>query len=386
MTILKKKLLFFVWCSIFISGCASNRAIKINRPSFNTFQIKYLSTYVLPHNIYIDSTLVGGLSGLDYDAENRQFYLISDDPSQYSAARFYTANIGIKDNKIDTISFTSVQFLKQSNQQTYPKFKRGKKIKADAESIRYHPKDKTLVWSNEGERLFNTTDTTLVQPAVNFIGLDGRFLDSLKLPEAFKIYKSEAGVRKNAFFEGLSYDPGYRYLFCGLEEPLYQDGEIASFDNPHATTRLLKVDLQTKKVVAQYAYPLDALPVKPLMNNDWNTNGISEILALDDENIITIERAWAKGYDEHTFVKIYLVNLHHAENENDNLSFKNHHPKLLKKKLIFDFDTLKQHIDNIEGVSFGPKLSNGHQSLIFCVDNNFTPKQVQQFFLFEIVP
>ena len=41
-------------------------------------------------------------------------------------------------------------------------------------------------------------------------------------------------------------------------------------------------------------------------------------------------------------------------------------------------------IDNIEGVTFGPKLVNGKQSLLFVSDNNFSNKQKTQILLFEV--
>ena len=44
-------------------------------------------------------------------------------------------------------------------------------------------------------------------------------------------------------------------------------------------------------------------------------------------------------------------------------------------------------IDNIEGITLGPKLSNGNQSLILVADDNFQVygKQLNQFLLLEIV-
>ncbi|MEP7252098.1 MAG: hypothetical protein ABI683_06950 [Ginsengibacter sp.] len=38
----------------------------------------------------------------------------------------------------------------------------------------------------------------------------------------------------------------------------------------------------------------------------------------------------------------------------------------------------------MEGVCFGPTLSNGHRTLIFVSDNNFVAAQKTQFLLFEI--
>jgi len=61
------------------------------------------------------------------------------------------------------------------------------------------------------------------------------------------------------------------------------------------------------------------------------------------------------------------------------------------KKLLFDFESVRdqltnQIIDNIEGITFGPVLANGNQSLLLISDNNFNPvdKQINQLILLEL--
>lgn len=48
-------------------------------------------------------------------------------------------------------------------------------------------------------------------------------------------------------------------------------------------------------------------------------------------------------------------------------------------------DDLGIFIDNVEGITFGPKLANGNQSIIFVSDNNFSDKQKTQVLVFELV-
>jgi hypothetical protein len=60
--------------------------------------------------------------------------------------------------------------------------------------------------------------------------------------------------------------------------------------------------------------------------------------------------------------------------------------KPMAKKLLLDLNTLNRFIDNIEGVTFGPTLSNGHRSLILVADDNFASYQKSQFLLFEVIP
>ncbi len=49
-------------------------------------------------------------------------------------------------------------------------------------------------------------------------------------------------------------------------------------------------------------------------------------------------------------------------------------------------DSLGVYIDNIEGATFGPRLANGHRTLLLVADNNFETFQKTQFFLFEVIP
>lgn len=378
--------LFYFAIVLTLSSCAVNKSASINKKETSISSVKFLSEYILPMNGTFQNTLVGGLSGIDYDSKNDQYYMISDDPSQFSPARIYTAKIDIKENKIDTVQITGVTFILQENGIQYPKYQYGVNSKADGESVRYNPINQTFIWSNEGERLYRKTDTTIVQPALTQISTTGKFLDTIPLPPGFHITKQEFGVRKNAFFEGLTFADHYKTLYASLEEPLYQDGQQSHFEFDKALTRILKFDVEKKRNIAQYAYNLDALPIKPTVESDWNLNGISEILSINNHTLLVMERAWAKGRDDHSFVKLYLVDLNGAENVINNPSFVKNPPKPLSKKLLFDFDSLNMHIDNIEGITFGPKLPNGHQSLIFCVDNNFGKVQIQQFFLFEVFP
>ena len=49
-------------------------------------------------------------------------------------------------------------------------------------------------------------------------------------------------------------------------------------------------------------------------------------------------------------------------------------------------DDLGIYVDNVEGITFGPRLPNGHQTLVLVADNNFSAQEQTQFFLFEVVP
>lgn len=63
------------------------------------------------------------------------------------------------------------------------------------------------------------------------------------------------------------------------------------------------------------------------------------------------------------------------------------------KRLVRDFETLKTQLGgvaNLEGITFGPKLANGRDSLLVVADDNFptaaSTTDFNQFLVFEVVP
>ena len=108
----------------------------------NISKLKLIDEYVVPFNKSFKGTKVGGLSGIDYDAVNDEYYLICDDRSTINPARFYKAKIHFTEKGIDSVQFTDVHFLLQPDGSTYPSSKHDPKHTPDPESIRYNPKSK----------------------------------------------------------------------------------------------------------------------------------------------------------------------------------------------------------------------------------------------------
>jgi hypothetical protein len=99
---------------------------------------------------------------------------------------------------------------------------------------------------------------------------------------------------------------------------------------------------------------------------------------------LVIERSFSTGIQACT-IRVYLADLSAASDVQRITSLRNDHGwKPVAKKLLLNMDSLGIYIDNIEGVTFGPKLPNGHQTLIFVADNNFSAEEQTQFLLFEL--
>jgi 3-phytase/alkaline phosphatase D len=56
----------------------------------------------------------------------------------------------------------------------------------------------------------------------------------------------------------------------------------------------------------------------------------------------------------------------------------------VEKELLLDFDQLGVRLDNVEGMTLGPTLPDGRQSLVLVSDNNFSTRQETQFLAFAL--
>lgn len=56
----------------------------------------------------------------------------------------------------------------------------------------------------------------------------------------------------------------------------------------------------------------------------------------------------------------------------------------VSQREVFAFDTLGIPIDNIEGMTFGPSLPDGRQTLVIVSDNNLSSGQFTQFIVLAL--
>lgn len=374
-------ILFFVLAGLSLS-CVSTK--KFNQAPINISALKYIGAYEIPFNLKYKNTTVGGLSGIDYDAKNDLYYLISDDRSDKNPARFYAAKIFISQNGIDSLSFIDVENMLQPDGNVYPNNLQNRFKTPDPEAIRYNPEKKYLVWSSEGERIVKTNDTVLTDASVIMINQNGRYIDSFALPVKFKMTATEKGPRRNGVFEGMSFADNYKTLYVNVEEPLYEDGPRADVVDNNAFIRIIKFRVKSKKSTAQYAYKLEPVAYAAKPENEFKINGVPDILSLGNNKLLVIERSFSTGRLPCT-IRLFIADLNNASDVSS-IALKNNSSftSVLKTKLL-NMDDLGIYIDNIEGVTFGPVLPNGHKTLLFIADNNFTVVEKAQVLLFEVI-
>lgn len=342
--------------------------------------LKLLGNVTVANDTLVDGTLVGGLSGLDYDAKSGLWYALSDDKSDIHPARFFTLKLDYSPAGFTGVAFLRSVALKQADGTNYPNTKQGGDV-PDPEAIRLDPIAGKLWWTSEGDRRLG------LNPFLRIAETDGRHIGAVPVPSMFAMNKDrEVGPRHNNVFEGLSFAPDGNSVWLGMESALYEDGPIATVD-AGTVVRLTRLD-RAGTVVAQYALPIDPIQAKPLGKN--GDNGLTEILALDDTRLLQLERSGVEGADGvwKMYIRLYEIETKGATDVQALTALKGADIKPATKRLVLDLskDAALGPIDNLECLAFGPDLPNGHKSLVMASDNNFNKTQITQFLAFEVIP
>lgn len=339
----------------------------------------------LPHRLQFQGTTVGGLSGVDYDAASGLYYLLSDDGSNINPARFYTARLALDTDRLGEPVLTSMTTLRQADGSTYPAALRGIQV-PDPEAIRWRPASQTLLWTSEGHAL------TGAAPALRESRADGTLVRELALPAMFD-FQLTRGPRSNRALEGLALSPDGRQAWIAMEGALRQDGPLPTVQAPGGPCRFTQLDLASGQVVRQIAYIPDAIPRAPVPPATQADNGVTEILMLDADRMLVLERAYMAGHDALSGIslRLYLIDLREGT---DTLNIPALQPgayQPVAKRLLADFSGFTgagpgprlARLDNTEGMCWGPRLPNGNRSLHFISDDNFNSRQITQWLAFE---
>ena len=367
-------------------GLSVTNALAFAVSDTSITRLKFLDEYVVSFNQDFKSTTIGGLSGIDYDADDDVYYLLSDDRSSINPARFYKAKIKVTDRRIDTIEFLDFSYLSQPDGSQYPDARIMPLQTIDPEGLRYNGKLQQLVWVSEGERGVKKGKFITADPSINVMDRSGKFTMKYPIPSLLAMDSLEKGPRQNGALEGLAFDDTFKTLYIALEEPLYEDGPQAALQKTDSWVRIFSFDTRTKANTRQVAYPLEPIAHPSMPSDAFKMNGVSEIEWVSQHELLVVERSFSMGRLPCT-IRVFLADLTSASDVSKvkSLASSSTH-KPVAKKLLLNSDDLGFYVDNIEGVTFGPVLPNGNKSLIFVSDNNFNPLEKTQFLLFEVIP
>lgn len=341
----------------------------------------------ITHRLKFQGTTVGGLSGIDFDAARDLYYLISDDGSSINPARFYTARIALGMDSLGSPELLSVTTLRQADGSAYPSALQGRQV-PDPESIRWRAGSQTLLWTSEGHAL------TGAAPALRETRPDGTLVREFTLPAMFDFQLTQ-GPRSNLTLEGLTLTPDGRTAWIAMENALREDGPMPTVQAPGGPCRFTQIDLASGKALRQIAYVPDTIPRAPVPPTAHADNGVTEILMLDADRMLVLERAYMAGWgpENGNSLRLYLVDTRQGSDTLATPLLQAGAYRAVDKTLIADFSAFTgpgagprlNQLDNTEGMTWGPVLPNGNRSLVFISDDNFSSRQISQWLAFEFL-
>ncbi|MEL7039511.1 MAG: esterase-like activity of phytase family protein [Cyanobacteria bacterium J06592_8] len=361
---------------------------EMGSESVGVKELTFLGEVTFPAGTEIfEGTTVGGLSSLSYDRDRGVYYVISDDQVD---PRFYTVSIDISDGNLDQgdVTFEEVTTILNEDGNPYPD------NTIDLEGLVYNETDDTLFFSTESI-VNRISEGFFSDPFIKEISLNGEELAEVTVSEKFLPVFDDDNVQligdRNRGFENLNITPSQEILYAATEDTLVQDGDLATVDNG-GKARIIRYDLDTRLAEAEFLYPVEPVAEPSNPEDAFNINGLAEILPLDDNTLLGLERSFSVGGEggqgTGNIIKLFEVDLQNAENIIDFDSILDQDVTPVTKELLLNFDDLGIPIDNVEGLTYGPILPDGTQSLILVSDDNFAEGQFTQFMMFglETVP
>lgn len=301
--------------------------------------------------VTFEDSVVGGLSALAWTADGDVYYALSD-----RDGRVYRLDFPVPG--VPTITATIRLHGAPGEPDTA----------IDGEGLAVLPNGDLLVSSE-------------VEPSIRQYTSNGQHVADLPVLDRFLV-QPEGRADGNATFEALALSPSGQRLFTAVEQPLDGDGTT---EDSRGRIRILRYDLidGAFQPAAEYLY---------LSEPD---QGVSEIVAIDDTEILVLERGLSllSGFS----ARVFHVALDGAEDVSTIERLDASDAQAATKELLVDvadcpaggnaatgeFNPL---LENFESMALGPRLPDGRQTLIVGSDDNFQSFQVTRYLVFAIDP
>jgi hypothetical protein len=255
---------------------------------------------------------------------------------------------------------------------------RAKDLRYDPEGVRVHG---GMVWVSDE-----------YGPWIDGFSTDGRRVKRLPVPARFRIAvagdtgedemppTNTTGRQANRGFEGLAISPDGTTLWAILQSPLLQDGGVDDKNERIGLNiRILEIKIKDG-AMRELVYPLE----KP-------RNGVNEIVALSDRELLVLERDGKAGTDA-KFRGLFLIDIADATDVSKIESLGSRElpegVRPVRKRRWLDLLDPAYGLagpsmpEKIEGLATGPALADGRRTLIVTTDNDLKTENPSWFWVF----
>lgn len=282
--------------------------------------------------------------------------------------------------------------LQASVIETLPLTREGKPCLGSLQSLTPPGKPRGQALDPEGLRIGPDASLWISEeygPSVDRFDGEGRWVASLTIPSGFPLYRGDdlasatEGTVPNRGLEGLAVGADGKRLTAIMQGPLVQDSQPLKDKRYGRFVRVLHWNLEQP----------DALPVQQLYPLEDRSCGISEILAVDEDRFLILERDGEVG-SEAKYKRIYLADFSDASpvqsierldpwNRPESL-------RIASKRLVIDLlDPIygfsgQKAPEKPEGLAWHPSSDPAIRTLIVSFDNDFESARESLFMAFDI--
>lgn len=334
----------------------------------------------------------GGISALEYTGQGGRYVAVSDrgpdDGATGYLCRFHLLDVHVDADAKPPVSISVIGSTMLSNSDGLPFSGMSTAYYPDAECAGRLDPEGCRRGPNGSLFMSDEYGPSLIQ-----FSKEGREMRRLPLPEHLLIKhpasskkaenaQNDTGRSSNKGMEGLAISPDGRVLIGVMQAVLLQDGRREGRGKPVGRhCRIVQLNLLTDQS-AEFVYQLDA-----------TENGLNEILACGDEEFLVIERDGSSGAAAR-FKKIMRISTASATDvkQFDRLPAATLPPSIqpVAKQEFIDFLdprfglTDEDVPEKLEGLTWGPELEDGRQTLLVASDNDFEQGAPTLIYVFAV--
>jgi hypothetical protein len=351
---------------LLLTGCSLPQVSAESR-LFLPLSVALAADYTLPKTDF-KGTMAGGFSALAYSPQNNRIYALSDDAV---SPRFYTLDLNSADSLASATALTiaAVTSLKDPLK-TDPSNRAAATLDGAGVVL---TRRGTVFVASEGNRSLN------IPPRLGeFKIADGTWQQDLPLPKQYWTLQPDGaldlGVNPNQGFEALAINPEGDRLFAATEGPLQQDAS-----RPYSRFLHYWIGEPEPILLSEHLYPLDSEPLNESLP------GLMDFISIDNAgHFLSLERSYSKT----TGYRAALYQL--ATGVATDISGMRTLPPNIKgivpirKKLLLNLADLNIPLQNLEGLTLGPRLPDGSRSLLLISDNGANPEVPTQLVMLRL--
>lgn len=354
----------FLGLALLMTGCGLPQVSAESRLFLN-LSASLATDYTLPQSDFNGTTL-GGFSALTYSSQANRIYALVDDKIQ---SRFYTFSLNSAESPSKTLNVEAVTVLKDPLQ-VDPS---NPSATLDGEGL-VLTRHGTVFVASEGNQILK------IPPRLSeFKVADGAWQQNLPLPKQFWALNPDddtlaLGVKPNQGFESLAINAEGDRLFTATAAPLQQDAS-----KPFSRFLHYWIGEPEPILISEHLYPLDSDP------KDGTLHALTDLISIDNAgHFLSLERSYSPttGYG----ATLYQLTTGVATDISGMRTLPSNLKGIvpIRKQPLLNLADLKIPLQNLEGLSLGPQLSDGSRSLLLISDNGSNPAVPTQVLLLRL--